>query len=101
MEFKDGCIEEEEEEEEEENEEEQEVLAQYLRTETNQLTDLQDCLANLCNVIPVFSFNSAKYDIKLRKRNFLPLFVIERGIEPIAIKKASQFVSFMFELFRC
>ena len=89
LELEDACIEEEEEEKEEE--EEQDVLTRFLQTRKNQLMDLQDHLERYCNVLPVFGFNTAKYDISLLKRYLLPLPIIERGIEPIVIKKANQF----------
>ena len=37
-----------------------------------------------------------KNDFNLIKSYLLPLFVNERGLEPIVIKKANQIVSFMF-----
>ena len=49
-----------------------------------------------CNVLPVFGFNSAKYDINLIKSYFLPILVNERDIEPTVIRKANRFVSFKF-----
>ena len=62
----------------------------------NQLTDLQISLERFCNVLTVFDFNSAKYDLNLIKSYLLPILVNERDIEPTVIKKASQFVSFKF-----
>ena len=49
-----------------------------------------------CNVLPVFGFNSAKYDIILIKSYLLPIPVKEQDIEATVIKKANQFVSFKF-----
>ena len=57
---------------------------------------MQDHLENLCKVFLVFRFSSAKYYINLIKNYLLPLFVNERGIEPIVSKKASKFVPFKF-----
>ena len=48
------------------------------------------------NVLSVFGFNSAKYELKLLKSHLLLLLVKERGIDPILTKKANQFVSFKF-----
>ena len=62
----------------------------------NQLIDLQEHFERYCNVLPVYGFNSAKYDINLIKSYLLPILVTERGIEPTFIKKANQFVSFKF-----
>ena len=60
----------------------------------NQLNDLQGALESFCNVLCVFGFNSARYDLNLIKSYLLPILVNERGIEPTVIKKAIQFISF-------
>ena len=86
LEFKDKCIE----------EEEQDLSLQFLKTQKNQCFDLQDHLERYCNVPPVFGFNNAKNDIKLIKSYWLIVFVNERKIEPIVIRKSNQFVSFKF-----
>ena len=72
------------------------MCRQFLLTPMNQLIDLQDHVDKFWNLLPVFGFNSAKYHIILTKSYLLPLLVIERGIEPMVIKKAHQFVSFKF-----
>ena len=62
----------------------------------NQLIELQEHLERYCNVLPVFVFNSAKYDIKLSK-SYLSTILINKGnMEPAVNKKAYQFVSFNF-----
>ena len=61
-----------------------------------QLIYLQEHLKRYCNVLPVFGFNSAKYDPKLIKFYLLPTLVNERNIEPTVIKKENQFISFKF-----
>ena len=60
----------------------------------NQLIELQEHLERYCHVLPVFGFNSAKYDINLIKSYLLPILINERNMEPTVIKKANQFVSF-------
>ena len=62
----------------------------------NQLIELQKHLERYCNVLPVFGFNSAKYDINLIKSYLLPILINERNMEPTVIKKANQFVAFKF-----
>ena len=62
----------------------------------NQLIDLQEHFERYCNVLPVFGFNSANYDINLITSYLLPILVNERNIEPAVKKKANQFVSFKF-----
>ena len=69
---------------------------QFLQIQKNQLADLQESLEHYCNVLPVFGFNSAKYDLNLIEFNFLPILVNERDIEPTVIKKTNQFNSFKF-----
>ena len=55
----------------------------------NQLIELQEHLERYCNVIPVFGFNSAKYDINLIKSYLLTIVINERNVETIVIKKAN------------
>ena len=76
--------------------EEKELSTQFLQMQKNQLIDLQEHFERYCNTLPVFGFNSAKYDINLIKSYLLPILVNEQQIEPTVIKKANQFVSFKF-----
>ena len=69
---------------------------QFLQIQKNQLIDLQDSLERYCNVLPVFGFNSSKYDLNLINSYLLPILVNERDIEPTVIKNANQFISFKF-----
>ena len=69
---------------------------QILQIQKNQIIDLQESLERYCNVLPVFGFNSAKYDLNQIKSFLLPILVNERDIEPTVIKKANQFISFNF-----
>ena len=69
---------------------------QLLQVQKKQLIDLQEHLERYCNVLPVFGFNSAKYDLNLIKSYSLPTLVKEDNIEPTVIKKANQFISFKF-----
>ena len=77
-------------------EEEKDLSTQFLQMQKNQLIDLQEHSERYCNVLPVFGFNSAKYDNNLIMSYFLPILVNERDIEPTVLKKANQFVSFKF-----
>ena len=76
--------------------EEKELSTQFLQILKNQLIDFQEHFERYCNTLPVFGFNSAKYDINLIKSYLLPILLYERQIEPAVIKKANQFVSFKF-----
>ena len=62
----------------------------------NQSIELQEHLERYCNVLPVFGFDSAKYDINLIKSYLLPILINEKNMEPILNKKVKQFVSFKF-----
>ena len=54
-----------------------------------QLIELQKHLERSCNVLPVFEFKSAKYDINLIKSYLLPILINERNMQPTVIKKAN------------
>ena len=69
---------------------------QFLQIQKKQLIDLKEHLERYCNVLPVFGFNSAKYDLNLIKSYLLPFLVDERNIELSFSKKANQFISFKF-----
>ena len=56
------------------------------------LIDLQESLERYCNVLSVFGFNSAKYDLNLIKSYLLPILINERDVEPTVIKKTNQFI---------
>ena len=76
--------------------EEKELSTQVLQMQKNQLFDLQEHFKRYCNTLPVFGFNSSKYDTNLINSYLLPILVDERKVEPAVIKKANQFVSFKF-----
>ena len=77
-------------------EEEKHLATQFLQMQKHQLIDLQDHFEHYCNVLPVFGFNSAKYDNILMKSYLIPYLVNERDIEPTVVSKVNQFVSFKF-----
>ena len=86
-EYEDECI---------ENEEETDASTHFLRIQKNQLIDLMQHLERYTNTLPVFGFNSGRYDINLIKSYLIPYLINEKEIEPSAIKKANDFVSFKF-----
>ena len=88
FEFEDHCF--------EDDNEEKDASTQFLQMQKNQLIELQEHLKRYRNVLPVFGFTSAKYDINLIKSYLLPILINERNMEPTVIKKANQFVSFKF-----
>ena len=78
--------------------EEKEVSTQFFQMQKNEhdLIDLQEHFERYCNTLPVFGFNSAKYDIHLIKLYLLAILVNDQQMEPTVIKKANQSVSFKF-----
>ena len=77
-------------------EEEKDLSTQYLQMQKKQVLDLHEYFERYCNVLLVFRFNSANYDIILIKSYLLTILENDRGIEPTVIKKANRLVSFKF-----
>ena len=77
FEFEDQCF--------EDDNEENGALTQVLQMQKNQLIELQEHLERYCNVLPVFGFNSAKYDINLIKSYLLTILINGRNMEPTVI----------------
>ena len=75
--FEDHCF--------EDDNEEKDASTQFLQMQKEQLIELQEHLERYCNVLPVFGFNSVKYDINLIKSYLLPILTNERNMEPIVI----------------
>ena len=78
------------------NEDDEEVTAstQFLLTHKKKLIELQEHFERYVNTLPLFCFNSSKYDLNLIKAYLI--LVNEKEIEPTVIKKANQFVFFKF-----
>ena len=77
-------------------EEEIDMSTQFLQTQRNQLLELQQHFERYVNNLPVFGFNSGKYDLNLIKSYLQPYLIHERDIQPTVIKKANHFASFIF-----
>ena len=56
------------------------ISAQFLQIQRKQLIDLQEHLERYCNVLQIFGFNSANYDLNLIKSHLVPILVNERNI---------------------
>ena len=69
---------------------------QFLRIQKDQLIELEEHLERYCNVLPVFGFNSAENILNSIKTYLLPILVNKRDVEPTVIKKANQFIAFIF-----
>ena len=79
-----------------EEDDEADMSTQFLQMQKNQLLDLQLHFERYVNTLPVFGFNSGKYDLNLIKSYLLPYLIHERDIQPTVIKKANHFVSLKF-----
>ena len=58
--------------------------------------DLKQHLERYVNTIPVFGFNSGRYDLNFIKPYLIPYLICDKEIEPPVIKKANDFISFNF-----
>ena len=67
-----------------------------MQLQKNQLIELREHLERDCNVVPVFDFISAKFDINLIKSYLLLILISEWNMQPTVIQKANQFVPFKF-----
>ena len=62
----------------------------------NQLIDLKQNLERYDHTLPVFGFNSGRYDLNLIKSYLIPYLINDKEAEPMVIKKANDFISFKF-----
>ena len=62
----------------------------------NHLLDLQQHFERYVITLPVFVFNSGKYDLNLIKSFLLPYLIHERDIQSTVIEKANHFVCLKF-----
>ena len=63
------------------------MSTQFLQMQKNQLLDVQQHFERYINTLPVFGFNSGKYDLNLIISYLLPYLILERDIQPRVIKK--------------
>ena len=62
----------------------------------NQLIDLKQNLERFVNTLPIFGFNSGRYDLNMIKSYLIPYLINDKEAEPRVIKKANDFISFQF-----
>jgi hypothetical protein len=77
-------------------EDDENVSTQFLRTQKNKLIELLEHYERYVNTLPVFGFNSGKYDLNLIKSYLIPYLINVRDIQPTVIKKSNNFISFKF-----
>ena len=75
------------------------MSTQFLRMQKNQLIDLKQDLERYVNTLPVFGFNSRRYDLNLIKSYLILYLINDKEAEPMVIKKANDFISFKFEIY--
>ena len=66
--------------------EEQDLSTPLLQMQKTQLNDIHEDFERNCNVLPVFGFSSAKYDMNLIKSDLLPTLEKGQDIERTVIK---------------
>ena len=74
--------------------EETDISAQFLRMQKNQLIDLKQNLERNVNPLPVFGFNSGRYDLYLIMSSLIPYLINDKEAEPKIIRKTNHFISF-------
>ena len=80
--------------------EEDDMSTQFLRNQKNQLIDLKQHLKRYVITLPVFGFNSGRYDLNLIKSSLIPYLICGKEIEPTVIKEANDFKSFKLSIVR-
>ena len=87
FEYEDGCI---------EDSEEADMSKQFLRNQADELVDLKQHLERYLKTLPVFGFNSSRYDLKLIKSFLITYLIPDKEQETSVVKKANNFISFKF-----
>ena len=60
------------------------------------LYQLRDDLNKYCVTLPIFGFNSSRYDLNLIKEYLLEILLYEKKCSPSVIRKANQFLGMSF-----
>ena len=70
------------------------MSTQFLRIQKNQLTDLEQHLERYVNTLPVFGFNSGRYDLNLVQSYLIPYLIRDKEQETSVIIKAYNFFTY-------
>ena len=73
------------------------MSTQFLTIQKNQLIVSKQHLERYANTLPVFGFNSGRYDLNLIKSYLIPYLICDKETEPTFIKKANDSISFKVE----
>ena len=72
------------------------MSTQFFRVQKNQLIDLKQHLERYVNTLPVFGFNSGRYDINLIKSYLIPYLIRDKEQGTSVIKRANDIIPFKF-----
>ena len=70
------------------------MSTQFLRIQKNQLIDLEQHLERYVNTLPVFGFNSGRYDLNLVQSYLIPYLIRDKEQETSVIIKAYNFFTY-------
>ena len=77
-------------------EEDEELEIRRLRCELKMLSNLRQDFENYYNTIPVFGFNSSRYDLNLIKEYLLHHLLIEKNVVPKVIRTGNKYIGMNF-----
>ena len=70
------------------------MSTQFLRIQKNQLIDLEQHLERYVDTLPVFGFNSGRYDLNLVQSYLIPYLIRDKAQETSVIIKAYNFFTY-------
>ena len=77
-------------------EEDEELEIRRLRCELKMLSKLRQDFENYYSTIPVFGFNSSRYDLNLIKEYLLHHLLIEKNVVPKVIRTGNKYIGMNF-----
>ena len=81
---------------EEEDSEEADMSTQFWRIQKNQLIVLKQHLERYVNTLPVFGFDSGRYDLNVIKSYLIPFLIRDKEQETSVNEKANDLIAFKF-----
>ena len=79
-----------------EEEEDEDLEIRRLRSELRVISKLRQDFENYYSTIPVFGFNSSRYDLNLMKEYLLHHLLIERNVVPKVIRMGNKYIGMKF-----
>ena len=77
-------------------EEDEDLEIQRLRCELKMLSNLRQDFENYYSTIPVFGFNTSRYDLNLIKEYLLHHLLIEKNVAPKVIRMGNKYIGMNF-----